>query len=53
MRLTYEGMNFSGTLTDLKKYLEEKVMREEMEKREKEDAEFMMMHQGDNQSFSA
>lgn len=29
MHLTYEGMKFSGTLTDMKKYLEEKVEREE------------------------
>lgn len=60
MRLVYEGMKFSGNLTDLKKYLEEQIEEREMEKidkelleqKEKEDREFMMMHQGDNQSFS-
>lgn len=29
LRLRYEGMKFSGTLTDMKKYLEDKVAREE------------------------
>lgn len=58
MRLTYEGMKFSGTITDMKKYLEERVAREEMkevlEEKDKEDEKAMReyMFQGDNQSFS-
>lgn len=30
MRLTYFGSGFSGTVTDLKKFLEEKVKQEEL-----------------------
>lgn len=58
MHLTYEGMKFSGTITDMKKYLEERVAREEMkevlEEKDKEDEKAMReyMFQGDNQSFS-
>lgn len=56
MRLTYEGMRFSGSLSDLKKFLEKKLEEEElaklMEEKDKEDYEFMVRHQGDNQSFS-
>ena len=58
MRLIYEGMKFSGALTDMKKYLEDKVAREEvkslMEEKDKEDEKAMReyMFQGDNQSFS-
>lgn len=50
-------MKFSGNLTDLKKFLEEKVRDEELKKlleeKDKEDLEYQMtMMQGDNQSFS-
>ena len=52
MRLYYNGR----TIEDLKKYLEEKTEEEElkklMEEKDKEDYEFMVRHQGDNQSFS-
>lgn len=60
MRLGVQTMKFSGNLTDLKKYLEKQIEDKEMEKidkelleqKEKEEQEFMMMHQNDNQSFS-
>ena len=60
MRLGVHTMKFSGNLTDLKKYLEkqiedreiEKIDRELLEQKDKEDEEFMKLHQGDNQSFS-
>ena len=56
MRLGINTMKFSGNLTDLKKFLEKKVEEEElaklMEEKDKEDYEFMVRHQGDNQSFS-
>ena len=49
-------MKFTGNLTDLKKFLEKKFEEEElaklMEEKDKEDYEFMVRHQGDNQSFS-
>lgn len=68
-------MKFSGSLTDLKKFLEKETtksfkpqdkrqktigeliretsgMAEELSKKDKEDYEFMVRHQGDNQSFS-
>ena len=37
MRLTYEGMKFSGTITDMKKYLEEKVRKQEEKLKEIEE----------------
>lgn len=57
MRLTYEGLKFRGTLSEMKKFLEEKVRDEELKKlleeKDKEDLEYQMtMMQGDNQSFS-
>jgi hypothetical protein len=57
MRLTYEGLKFRGTLSEMKKFLEEKVRDEELKKlleeKDKKDLEYQMtMMQGDNQSFS-
>lgn len=56
MRLWVNTMRFTGTITDLKKYLEKKIEEEEfaklMEEKDREDQEFMMRHQNDNQSFS-
>lgn len=56
MRLGINTVKFTGNLTDLKKFLEKKVEEEElaklMEEKDKEDYEFMVRHQGDNQSFS-
>lgn len=58
LRLRYEGLKFRGTLTDLKKFLEEKVAMEEMNdillEKDKEDEKAMReyMFQGDNMTFS-
>lgn len=57
MRLICEGMKFRGTLSEMKKFLEEKVRDEELKKlleeKDKKDLEYQMtMMQGDNQSFS-
>lgn len=58
MRLGVNTMRFTGTITDLKKYLEKKIEEEEMKKlleeKDKEDEKAMReyMFQGDNQSFS-
>jgi hypothetical protein len=54
MRLTYEGLKFRGTLSEMKKFLEEKVRDEELKKlleeKDKKDLEYQMtMMQGDNQ----
>lgn len=57
MRLIYEGLKFRGTLSEMKKFLEEKAREEEMreflEEKDKEDYEYQMtMMQNDNMSFS-
>lgn len=58
MRLGYSGMRFSGSFTEMKKFLEKKVEEEElaklMEEKDKEDEKAMReyMFQNDNQSFS-
>lgn len=57
MRLGINTVKFTGNLTDLKKFLEEKVRDEELKKlleeKDKKDLEYQMtMMQGDNQSFS-
>lgn len=58
MRLTYEGLKFRGTLSEMKKFLEEKSreeeMREVLEEKDKEDEKAMReyMFQNDNQAFS-
>ena len=40
LRLRYEGIKFSGTITELKKYLEEKLEKEETKKLMYEKCEF-------------
>lgn len=57
MRLTYEGLKFRGTLSEMKKYLEDKARDEEiakvLEEQDKKDLEYQMtITQGDNMTFS-